>query len=80
MEDDAHTDPYTDDRQIPHQHLIDICKYRQGGACCRYIFFPREKREFYCTKKIPAMKFKIDSESEMTARGNNCVGLPNEKD
>jgi len=80
MENDAHVDPYTDERQISHDHLINVCKYRQGSDCCRYIFFPREKREFYCAKNIPVMKAKIDSEvSEMTAKGDNCPGLPNEK-
>lgn len=72
--------PYTDDLQIPLDHLVKVCKYRQGEGCCRYIFFPREKREFYCAKNIPLMKTKIDSEvSEMTAKGDNCLGLPHEK-
>ena len=72
-------DPYPDSLQISLNHLINVCKYRQGNGCCRYIFFPREKREFYCAKHIPAMKAKIDSEiSEMTAKGDNCPGLPNE--
>ena len=80
MEDNAHLDPYTSDRQIPHEHLVKVCKYRQGEDCCRYIFFPREKRDFYCSKKILVMKTKIDSQvSEMTAKGDNCPGLPNEK-
>jgi len=80
MEYTAHSDPYTFDRQIPHDHLVTICKYRQGADCCRYVFFPRDKREFYCVKKIPAMKDQLDSQvAEMTAQSDNCIGLPNEK-
>lgn len=67
------------DRQIPTEHLISVCKYRQGSGCCRYIYFPREKRDFYCVKTIPEMKEKLNGESAMTAQGDNCPGLPNEK-
>lgn len=66
--------------QIPDQHLIDVCKYRQGSGCCRYIYYPREKRDFYCVKTILEMKKKMDDAvSSMTAKGDNCQGLPNEK-
>lgn len=66
------------DRQISTEHLINVCKYRQGSCCCRYIYFPREKRDFYCVKTMPEMKRKLDGES-MTAQGDNCPGLPHEK-
>lgn len=77
--DDFEHSVYTSDRQISLDHLITVCKYRQGSACCRYVFFPRDKQEFYCSKKIPEMKAKFDDQvSEMTAQGDNCTGLPNE--
>lgn len=70
----------TEDRQISTEHLIGVCKYRQGSDCCRYIYYPRDKRDFYCVKTIPDMKEKLDNEaSSMTAQGDNCPGLPNEK-
>ncbi len=68
---------YTSDRQISQDHLISVCKYRQGEECCRYIFFPRDKQDFYCVKNIDAMKENIDSEvHNMKAKGDNCSGLP----
>ncbi len=69
--------PYTSNRQIPQEHLVDICKYRQGESCCKYIYFPREKKDFYCVKKVQLLREKLDQE-EMTAKGDNCPGLPNE--
>lgn len=69
--------PFSSDRLICSDLLINICKYRQGSTCCRYIFFPRDKRDFYCVKKIDEMKAKIDSDiTNMTAKGDNCQGLP----
>lgn len=63
-------------RQIPHEHLIQVCKYRQGESCCRYIFVPREENEFYCVKKISKIREQLDGEvEEMTAKGDNCPGL-----
>ncbi len=79
MDETSNLDPYTPENQISHDHLVKVCKYRQGVDCCRYIFFPRDKREFYCSKKIPEMKSKFDSLSSMVAKGDNCAGLPNEK-
>lgn len=70
--------PYTPELQISHDHLIDVCKYRQGSACCRYIFYSRDKNEFYCAKNIEGLREKLDQE-QMTAQGDNCPGLPNEK-
>lgn len=72
---DAETSDFTVARQISIDHLVNICKYRQGSECCRYIFYPREKREFYCVKTISEMKKKLDGEMVMTAQGNNCPGL-----
>ena len=69
-------DPFVDGRVIHHDHLVNTCKYRQEG-CCRYIYFPRGKNEFYCIKNISEMKEKIDSfASSMKAKGDNCSGLP----
>lgn len=70
--------PFSVDRLICSERLVATCKYRQGGDCCRYIFFPRDKRDFYCVKGIDEMKAKIDDDvSNMTAKGDNCQGLPN---
>ena len=72
---DAETPVFTTEQQISTEHLIQVCKY-QGSECCRYIYYPREKREFYCVKRIPEMKNKLDGEvSNMTAQGDNCPGL-----
>ena len=77
---DAETPNFTIARQISTDYLINVCKYRQRKECCRYIYYPREKREFYCVKTISEMKEKLDNEvSTMTAQGDNCPGLPNEK-
>ncbi len=77
---DAETPDFTIAQQISTEQLVKICKYRQGSACCRYIYYPREKREFYCVKTISEIKEKLDGEvSVMTAQGDNCPGLPNEK-
>lgn len=68
-------DPYLL-RQIPQDHLISVCKYRQGETCCKYIFFPRDRNDFYCAKKIEEIKNYLDAEP-MVAKGDNCQGLPN---
>lgn len=74
--DDIIIDVFTDDRQISTEHLVSVCKYRQGVECCRYIYFPAQMREFFCVKKIPALQEKIDEAvSELTAQGDNCPGL-----
>lgn len=63
-------------RVIDSDHLINVCKYRQGEQCCRYIYFPRGGDEFYCIKNIPEMKKKIDSNLDsMFSKGDNCLGL-----
>lgn len=70
---------FTPARQLSSEQLINMCKYRQGAGCCRYIYFPRDKKEFY-VKKIPEMQQKLDKEVEnMISKGNNCPGLPHEK-
>lgn len=76
---DAEASDFTADRQIPTEHLISVCKYRQGPDCCRYIYYPRDKRDFYCVKTILEMKSKLDQEDSMIAQGDNCQGLPHEK-
>jgi len=76
---DSETPDFTN-RQIPNEHLIEVCKYRQGSNCCRYIFYPRDKRDFYCIKGISEMQEKIDQEaSSMTAKGDNCPGILHEE-
>ncbi len=75
MEEDF-VDPCTDDRQIPHEHLVDICKYRQHKLCCRYICFHRKKKEYYCVRNIMEIKMNLDTDvANMTAQGDNCPGL-----
>ena len=68
---------FTDDRRISTDQLVKVCKYRQEKLCCRYIYFPAQEREFFCAKKISALREKIDGAvSDMTAQGDNCLGLP----
>ncbi len=70
-------DVFTDDRKISLEQLVEVCKYRQGATCCRYIYFPAQMREFFCIKKIPVLQEKIDEVvDELTAQGDNCSGLP----
>jgi hypothetical protein len=64
---------------IPNEHLIKICKYRQGESCCKYIVFFDRSNNFCCTKKVPDLKSKVDLQaSQMKAQGDNCEGLPYE--
>ncbi len=60
---------------IPDDHLADVCKYRCGKACCKYIVF---FDKFYCSKKDPELKSKIDAQTMIHANGDNCQGLPHE--
>ena len=72
-------DPYSEGRIIPLKHLADVCKYRQGEQCCRYVYFPSHKSDHYCVKKISEMKAYIDSISQdFKAQGDNCPGLSDE--
>ncbi len=69
----------TDDRKIPTDHLIKVCLYRQGSKCCKYIVFSDIKQDFCCIKRLPTMKNFIDIERGMSAKGDNCMGLPDAK-
>lgn len=60
---------------IPDEHLVNVCKYRQGQSTCRYIFYLLSAHGFICGKNIPSVKDKIDSAGEMSAKGDNCMGL-----
>lgn len=63
--------------EIPDDHLSNVCKYRHGPACCRYIVFFEKTGRFCCVKKINDLKEKIDSYADhMKAKGDNCEGLP----
>lgn len=61
---------------IPVDYLVQVCRYRQGTQCCRYIVFSDLKQEFCCAKRISSIKKFIDSEAGMSATGDNCSGLP----
>ena len=69
---------YTPDKQILNDQLVAVCKYRQGAQCCKYVVFVKDKLEFFCVKKIPDIKHFIDQQ-QMSAKGDNCPGLPDEK-
>lgn len=74
---DESLDVFTPDNRISPDHLVSVCKYRQGEGCCRYIYFPPVSGDFHCAKNIPNLKLKIDDLSEgMMAKGDNCLGLP----
>lgn len=65
--------------EIPDVHLAQVCKYRHGSQCCRYIVFLESHGRFVCAKKVNDLKQKIDSQADkMNAQGDNCEGLPNE--
>lgn len=69
---------FSDGLIIPVEQLVRICQYRQKG-CCRYIYFPLHKGDFYCIKNVPDLKFKMDQQDDLRAQGDNCEGLGNEK-
>lgn len=66
--------------EIPDNHLVEVCKYRQGSKCCRYIVFFEDPGRFFCVKRINDLKQKINSQiDDMRSQGDNCEGLPDEK-
>ena len=66
------------DHIIPDNYLNNVCKYRQGSSCCKYIVYLAEHKNFFCGKMIEEIKLKIDSAVNMQAKGDNCSGLPDE--
>lgn len=63
---------------IPHDHLINVCKYRSGKSTCKYIVFFSSVNDFCCIKHIPEQKSFIDDiQSGIKAQGDNCPGLFN---
>lgn len=61
---------------ISDNHLINVCKYRQGSSCCRYIVYLNNIQNFCCAKKINDIKMTIDKKFvSMNARGDNCEGI-----
>ena len=69
------TDLLTENHIIPDDHLVNICKYRKGNSCCKYIIYSDVKQNFCCVKNIQYIKNMLDSQ-ELKAQGDNCVGLP----
>lgn len=64
---------------IPLNHLATVCRWKQSG-CCRYIVYFERPSDFYCVKKIPELKAKMDEMVEtMNSKGDNCQGMPHEK-
>jgi hypothetical protein len=59
---------------IPDEHLIKICKYRQGAECCKHIMYSPGVSNFICTKLIPKLN-EFSKNSEMRAKGDNCNGI-----
>lgn len=64
---------------IPQDQLVNVCKYRQGSECCKYIVFLQQESDFVCGKKTEDLRNTIESQTDMTAQGDNCEGLPHEK-
>lgn len=60
---------------IDNDTLKNVCKYRQGSSCCKYIVYLRDFQNYYCAKNTD-MKQKIDTLS-LKAKGDNCPGLLN---
>lgn len=61
---------------IPAEHL-PVCKMGQGHDCCRYIVMGPDG--FSCVKKT-TMRYTLDARGDaMTARADNCDGLPKEQ-
>lgn len=65
--------------EIPDEHLVKVCKYRQQKDTCRYIVYLMSSDAFCCGKHIPDMRRQIEESSDrMVAQGNNCKGLIDE--
>lgn len=62
------------DKRISENHLVEICKYRQGD-CCKYIIFLEAFGDFYCAKNVSDLRKVIESQTGMRAKGDNCEGL-----
>lgn len=63
---------------ISEDRLVNICKYRQGVECCKYIVFLDQASDFVCGKNIEELRNVVESKDDMTAQGDNCEGLCNE--
>ena len=67
--------PLSDDYIISDDRLVQICKYRQGESCCKYVVYFERQNDFYCVKHVSEVKNKIESQ-DMKSKGDNCEGLP----
>ena len=66
-----------EDKKIPLDYLTQVCKYRQGANCCRYIVYFKDHADFFCVKKLPEQKEKIDAiKDQLVAQADHCTGLP----
>lgn len=63
------------DQIIDKIRLVEVCKYRQGESCCKYIVY---FDDFYCVKKEEKLRNVIDSHRDMKSKGDNCIGLPDD--
>jgi hypothetical protein len=60
---------------IDESHLVRVCKFGGGAACCAYIL--GGAKGFECGKLIPSAKSQIDHRQRlgtMSAKGDNCPG------
>lgn len=60
---------------IPNDHLVSVCKYRQGEQCCKYIVYLTKVKDFCCSKNVEHLKNQVDSQANMIAKGDNCEGI-----
>lgn len=60
------------DKIISTEQLHKMCKPGQGVKTCRYIVAGADGIE--CAKHT-SLRGTIDNKTDMTARGNNCIGL-----
>lgn len=60
--------------------LIKVCKLGQLHDCCRYLLL--DMTGMHCAKFVPSIRALLDqrvAQQTMTARGDNCPGLPPEE-
>jgi len=60
---------------VTEDHMVQVCRYRQGSSCCKYLVFFNNPHNFYCVKKYPELNKQISS-LDLLAKGDNCEGLP----
>ncbi len=66
--------PLSPESVVTEDYMVQVCRYRQGSSCCKYLVFFDNPHNFYCVKKDSELNKKISS-LDLKAKGDNCEGL-----